>query len=312
MLSLRNLVIPCIAFMSIMLFTNQFFDSYSRLERAIWNSGHFVLFALSVWLLLTHTKLKNDGWKKLLIISLLFSFIIGMSIELIQSTIGRDMDRADLITDILGGFFGFLLAATAWREIKESKIRPYIYITMGLVFLIAFYPVTHILLDNYRMQSRFPVLADFESSAELQRWEHANVIRFETSTDHVSNGDYSLYVKFGLSQYPQISLLHFPSDWSGYDYLNLDIYNTQKIPTRIVLKVYDRLHRLRGSVLNDRYNQVFTLKPGWNKLQVSLQRIKNAPATRLMNIDDIALVSLFIIEPEKSVSIYVDNLSLSM
>jgi len=296
--------------MSVLLFTDQLFDGYSRLERAIWNSGHFIFFALSVWFLLTHFKLKKYNWKNMLGISLLFSFLMGSSIELIQYFIGRDMDRGDLIADISGGFFGFLLVSSTCLNAKKYQIRRYIYIAMGGLFFIGFYPVIYILQDNFRMQSNFPILADFESSDELQRWDYTNIVDFRISDNKVTRGNHSLYVEFGLAQYPQISLQHFPSNWSKYDFLNIDIYNIQKNTINIVLKIYDRLHRDRGSNLSDRYNQVFNLKPGWNKLRVSLDDIQHAPASRLMDVNDIALVSLFLIAPEVNVSFYIDDIHL--
>ncbi len=94
--------------MSVMLFVSNPTDNSVRLYQGLWNTGQLFLFALLIWLLITQSSLKQYSWVKMLLLSLLFSLLLGGLIEVLQCFVGGYMEWQDLFTDMLGGVLVFL------------------------------------------------------------------------------------------------------------------------------------------------------------------------------------------------------------
>jgi len=170
-----------------------------------------------------------------------------------------------------------------------------------MVVLIAFYPVFKILLDKHRMQADLPLLAGFESSVELARWESDYVNRLELDQRIVKKGVSSLRVEFGVgSEYSDITLRALALDWRGYEWLNISIYNAQADNLAIELKIFDQQHLANGYAYSDRFNR-----------KVSLLDIQNAPQQRKIDLHNMAVITLFVQRPKRAQTIYLDNIHLS-
>jgi len=302
--------------MSVMLFIGNPIGSSFRLYQGLWNTGHLFFFALLTWIFITQTPLIKRSWLRMLVVSLLFSFLLGGLIEVLQFIIGRYMEWQDLFTDMLGALLGFLMVQFYVPEERRPFNRPVIVLLSMAVLLVAFYPVISIIRDELKIEADFPVIANFESEDVLARWDNEDVGRFEIDRQLYVEGKSSAYIEFELSDkydeyYPGAALEVIYPDWSAHQYLNISIHNDQNENLDVEVKVYDRLHRQTGYEYSDRFNYEVSLVPGWNTLKINLQDISNAPQGRRMNLADIAGFSIFLHNPETVKSIHLDNIHLS-
>jgi len=300
-----------------MLFIRNPLETYDRLNQALWNTGHLFFFALLVALLLNQASLARRSWPAKLLFSVLLSVMLGSLIEVAQYSVGRYMALEDVVQDILGGLLGFFMVFY-FTDSSESGIFKSIVlkrITTGtlliLIVLLAFYPSYKIVQDNRRMQDDFPLLAGFESTDELARWDSDFVNQMRLDKQVVIEGAFSLFVEFGVSEYSDITLHAFSGDWRGYDWLNLSIYNDQSDDLPIELKIFDTQHVGNGYDYSDRFNRLLVLAPGWNEIKVSLDDIQNAARSRKVDLQNIAVVSLFVHRPSEPQRIYLDSIHLS-
>lgn len=284
-------------------------DEYShRLIRETWDSGHFFLFALVFFLLLTYSSLSQ----KSILTKFIFATIIGLMLasmtELLQAFVGRNPQVIDIIKDLLGSYAGLLASLLYFN--KNLLTRIIIIAAIVILATIATFKLWLTIVDEWRLKSDFPMLNSFESSLELYRWRSRRA-HFSQSKEKSRHGGQSLKATLFSGKYPGLNLHHFARDWSAYKNLNLSIYNTQSKPLKLTLKICDKSNAMHGYQYNDRYNKQMILYPGWNDLSFSLEEIKNAPQTRQMNMRSILSVSLFIIDLQKTVTIYLDNIYLA-
>lgn len=308
---MRRLIILMTLVMSVMLFTSNPTEGSQRVLEALWNTGHLFFFAMLTWILLSQQRLKQLSGFRLLVISLLFSFFLGGLIELLQFKIGRSMDAQDLYTDVLGGLLGYCITLLTHAQCRRLKHRLFIFIASLAILLLGFWPVYQVLHEDAMIAADIPVIASFETQPTLSRWSLQSVNLFELDDNIKSAGHSSVKIQYEVAQYPSISLDVLYPDWLQYKYLNLSLYNDQDKELSINLKVFDRPHRRRGYRYNDRFNREFMLQPGWNRLQIRLLDIYNAPAKRSMEMQQIASLSLFLINPKKPMSVHLDNIHLS-
>lgn len=314
---MTKLAVISILAMSVMLFIRNPLETHDRLNQALWNTGHLFFFALLVVLLLNHALLVRRSWLAKLLFSVLLSLVLGGLIEVAQYSVGRYMELGDVVQDVLGGLLGFFVVLY-FTDSSESGIFKSVVLkktTTGalllLIMLLAFYPTYKIVQDNRRMQDEFPVLAGFEVADELARWDSDFVNRMQRDQHTVIEGEFSLFVEFGVSEYSDITLQAFAGDWRGYDWLNFSIYNDQSDDLPIELKIFDSQHVRNGYAYSDRFNRLLMLVPGWNEIRVSLRDIQNSAQNRKVDLQNIAVVSLFIHRPSVPRRVYLDNFHLS-
>ncbi len=308
---MRNFIVFITLAMSVMLFLGAPIDESYRLYKSIWNLGHLFFFAFLTWLVIKHTYLLKLHWLKMLLVSVLFSLLLGGAIEVLQSFIGRYMEWQDLFMDVLGGLAGFLAIQFLMPIEQRVLKRPLVMLLSTGVLLMALYPVFSVIRDDVDMSSDFPLIADFETEDTLLRWNIKHVERFELDSQLHIKGRASALVIFGEGKYPSISLFALISDWSGYKFLNFSVHNDQEEDLDIEVKIYDFRHRGNGSKYSDRFNREYMIKPGWNTLQIKLLDVINAPVNRKMDIYDIAGFSLFVSDLKEPKSIHLDDIYLS-
>jgi VanZ like protein len=308
---LRNLVIIITLIMSVMLFTSNPVDSSVRLYSSLWNTGHLFFFAAIIWLIITHTSLLHRSWPLMLMVSVVLSLLLGGAIEVLQYFSGRYMEWQDLLIDVLGALLG-VLVVLYFLPLDRRPLNRFVIVLLSVVVLLgSFYPVFNVIRDNQKIETLFPMIADFETVESLSHWGSHHVVKFEIDERLRVEGHSSGLINFERGEYPAASLNVLFPDWSAYNFLNMSIYNDQDENLKINIKVYDRQHRKTGSKYRDRFNTKANLSPGWNQLQFKLLDIFYAPSGREMDLNNIAGVTLFLHDPEENVSIHLDNIHLS-
>jgi len=75
----------------------------------------------------------------------------------------------------------------------------------------------------------------------------------------------------------------------------------------MVCRVHDSEH---NNEYTDRFNRSFILEKGWNDLVISLADIENSPVNRLLNMDKVENLKLFVTSQDKGRIIYIDHIYL--
>ena len=283
-------------------------DQYTaRSVLHLWDLGHILLFALFIYIILN-----DSGWfkEKSFIIQLtwviLITFFLGVVSELAQNNFNRRPEIGDMRRDIEGGLLAlFFFSATSSRLPNLLLRSLQVVILIAVIFEAA--PVGKAIMDEATARRSFPVLADFETPFEINRWRgRANI---SINNEIAYNGKASMKVRLTTAKYSGVFMRYFPRDWKGYAYLHAAIYNESRQPLEITVRINDELHINR---YNDRFNRVYLLRTGWNKISIPLERVKNAPKKRKMDLRRIRSFGFFVISQPVPKTIYIDNVRLAM
>lgn len=135
----------------------------------------------------------------------------------------------------------------------------------------------------------------------VKGWESENNSPFQTVTEHVTQGKYSLWVEYtNKPTWSNVNTAEIPTDWSGYNYLILDVYSTEKEARDFGMWIRDRkLHKAE---------EQWVLGPGPNTLVVDLSKF-----VKLVDLDlsDIQRICIYKRSPEE-ITVYIDNIRLSV
>lgn len=285
-------------------------EAYShRIYRALWDTGHVILYSGVIFVLLDRPRtVRFNGWVLFLIISA-FCLISGFIIEVIQQWVGRNFDLNDLINDLLGGYLGLLFFIARQNDYR-LWIRRLTYPLMLLIIIWVFHPLYINSIDEKNMYESFPVLSDFETPYELSRWGGSSSQLSIVKTP-VRHGLSSMRIDFLAAEYPSVIMKNFPENWQDFTEFKFSIFNSQSENLTLELKIYDWLHFISGKKYRDRFNRNLILKPGWNDIRVSMNEIRSAPESRQMELSDMFSISLFLHNLKQPVTLYIDGLTLS-
>jgi len=280
-----------------------------RVTKHVWNLGHVFAFFLWTWYLA-----KRWAWLARLrsLYRLLFLtgvvFGAGLLIEGLQYGTARSADWQDIGRNMLGG-----LAAVCWthplcRDLKPSArgIGRLASILLGLLALV---PLTGSLADGYLARRAFPVLADFETALELERWS-GDAHRERTTTVRLS-GQYALKVMLDTTRFSGVSLNTFPRDWQVYRALEIGLFNPDQDVIYITCRIHDRRHIEGPQYYQDRFNRRYAIQPGWNRIRIPLQDVQAAPQGRSMDLGDVMAVGLFATSLKHPRVVFLDHIRLS-
>ena len=281
-----------------------------RSSVAFWDLGHVGYFGLLTLWLAAWSPVQRPGLSGLARLALLtlLPFLAGLAVEVLQFFVrGRSAGLGDLGRDLVG--IVLALAFFPWPQAERWKqvLRALRVLALALL-LLAVWPFLRAMLDEDRARRDFPVLADFETKDELSRWYHANQFRLDDQI--VRHGRHSARIQLSTARISGVTLLHFPSDWRGFQWLLFSVYNPLTRPLELHCRLNDAQHRRTRSPYSDRFNTRFMLQPGWNDLRISLDEAAAAPKGRRMNMAQIAGFALFVVQQEKAMALRLDNVRL--
>ena len=221
---------------------------------------------------------------------------------------GRSVD----VEDVLRNQVGCLLACAFFirpRPFARMATQRMFQGVAALLLVVMAWPLTRSLIDEHLAARQFPVLADFETPFEHSRWNSSDQLQEERAI--VRHGKKSVRVQLSTNRFSGIGLFFFPSDWRGYTTLHCSVYNPE--PTRFVLhgRIHDTHHKKNDKAFHDRFNQQFIVEPGWNDLEISLDKVRDAPKDRAMDMANIEGFNLFVVQQPNALSFYLDYVYLS-
>ncbi|HUW55735.1 MAG TPA: beta-galactosidase trimerization domain-containing protein [Planctomycetota bacterium] len=142
------------------------------------------------------------------------------------------------------------------------------------------------------------LVIDFEDAAI---WMSENDSPFETAAEHVTQGRKSLRVHYtNKPQWSNVYTAKPPlTDWSGFRYLNFDVYWEDKLPGDFGMWIRDKaLHKAEAST---------PLGNGWNTVTVDLDELQKTAELDRANVTSLCLYK----EVEQEVVCHIDNMYLS-
>ncbi|MCL2459448.1 MAG: hypothetical protein FWF31_11555, partial [Desulfobulbus sp.] len=219
----------------------------------------------------------------------------------------RSPDIYDVLRNLLGCLTAFAfcirprLFQTRWRQLA---LQLWVF---GLLALAAC-PLARAVFDESVARFQFPVLADFETPFECDRWN--NVSQLRLAREYVRHGSHAARLQLSTAEYSGIALVHFPRDWRDYHSLHFSVYNPDSAPLQLNSRIHDMHHKEHGMEFQDRFNQAFALAPGWNDLAIALDQVKAAPQGRAMDMEHIEGFGLFVVRQPRPQVIYLDHIYL--
>lgn len=285
-------------------------DYYSsRSFKNLWDLGHILFFSiLSYLILLSWSQNERMSFPLQAFFILIIALVLGSLIEIVQSGSRRSSDVLDVIRNVIGCMVTFSFFTPTEKTIPKKFFRAFQAITIVLV-IAAFFPSIKSISDEIVALRQFPVLSDFETPFEIDRW--AGNAALSIDDDIHFHGKSSLKVALKTSNYSGAGLRYFPSDWSNYDYLHLNVFNPTNEPLKITCRINDRRHTDGVQTYDDRFNRSQVLMKGWNQIVIPLEDVENAPKSRKLDLRRVQLLGVFVYRLPRPRVIYIDDVRLA-
>lgn len=279
-----------------------------RSLKYLWDCGHIPFFFL--WSTLLLTFLQNAGIKSRVVTGavVVFFLLAGLLVEWVQSLIGREFSWWDVVFDLLGVFVSIgYLRFHAVDVMGKEKV--FIVITCAMILLLVAAKPLMALIDERIAEKQFPLLADFSSPFEQDRFAGNSL--FEVQPNLSGSGERHLTVVYGTGKYSTLELAYFPSQWQDFNTLTIDVEVVDAASIDVVCRINDRQHKTHDYAFNDRFNKRYQLTQGRQKIGISLAAVKAAPQGRNMDMNDIVGLSCFTMNLSTPVTVYFNRFELS-
>ena len=271
----------------------------SRLLQELEDSGHGLLFGLAAISLLPDRK---AGWRIYAAVAIAAT-ILGIAVELVQWIAGKDAEVGDVFRDAAGAAV-FLGVAWAFQNEYSARMRRLVVLAGIAIMASIFSPPLLTASAIIARWHKFPVIADFSSSLDTRLCSASNARfrriylkkRFAGLVEFNKRAQFSAFAIIGP----------FP-DWSRYKYLAFRVDSDKSKPIHLYLRINDAEH---NNDYADRYNAQLLILPGGNDIRIPLEAIKRSPGKRQMNMKAIHAIVLFVMQPEESFPLVIDDFRL--
>jgi hypothetical protein len=230
---------------------------------------------------------------------------LGVIVELVQVATGRGGDPWDVVRDG-GGAFCAALALAVRDAGLSAKLRAALAGTAIFTLLACAYPLVAALYDETRAHAQFPVLASFETTSDLSRFQFGEGMkpRIVPITDEDGRAASGMQLRLPPGRYPGFELSYFPRDWRGARALRLLIANPEPTPLELHVRIDDAKYDYRLDMA-DRYDRAFPLLPGTNRIEIPLSDVATAPRGRPFDLGRVQTVLVYAIDLEQARAIIV-------
>lgn len=257
-----------------------------EIHRRLWDFGHPAFFACVSLLSIGFGLIKNI---RHFFIGLLIVFIASLSIEALQTFVGREASWLDISFNLSGYLLGGFLLLTRFSQ----KILLVVLIIAGL--LPGLIKLAKSVMMVWVLWNSFPVLLSGQNYWEQQAWG---------SDVKLQPIDSAYQLDFSGKIYESADMMGFMQSWKPYKYLVLEITNPESESFELTLRISDKQHQMSIQSFEDRLNYRFTLEPGNQQLKIPMSQIEMAPANRKMDLHEIYLLKLFLPKDDKPRSLH--------
>jgi VanZ family protein len=279
----------------------------ARSFKLSWDTGHIIYFALAAWLLSGWRPIARQSLARQWVAILCITLVAGVLIELMQSGAQRSPDINDIVRDMTGSAL-MLSFGPASALVRSRQRKLFLQITVVIALLLQLWPLAKSLLDEKNARTQFPVLSDFETPFEIDRWRGGAGLAVEQLS--VLPGTRVLKVVLSTEQYSGAGLFYLAGDWTQYRSLGISVFNPDEQPLWVTIRAHDRQHTLGDYAYEDRFNRRVLLGQGWNHVEFDLNEVASAPAQRKMDLSQMRGLGIFATALGEPRVIYLDNVRL--
>jgi len=238
--------------------------------------------------------------------------IVGLLSEWLQGFVTRFPSWNDVAANVTGTAAGVLWDQS--RVVHRSTARHGLRAAAITLLFAASVDPSLAIYEHYEQWRAMPVLASFERRRELQHWT-VNDSRISRTQSRFGDGTKSMRLDMYPARWPGAALKP-ARDWSGYGEL---VFETWLAKTEIagsptaeeldlIVKVADASH---NGETQDRYHKTVRLSSGRKQtFRIRLEEIRTAPALREMDLTRIVQLQFFILRPQQTRTIWIDNIHL--
>jgi hypothetical protein len=174
--------------------------------------------------------------------------------------------------------------------------------------ILAALPFAKAAADEVLARMQFPVLSDFETPFEIDRWAGNAELSIDNQVHF--HGRSSLKIVLNTSNYSGAALRYFPGNWLNYEYLHMSIFNPLDESLKVTCRIHDRHHADAIQAYDDRFNMGRVLRQGWNQIVIPLEEVKNAPKSRKLDLQEVQNIGVFVYRLRQPRVIYIDEVAL--
>ena len=252
-------------------------DRTLRSALAIHDFGHVVAFglvsALFAFALSVQTLPTSLRRVRATSLSAVAATLVGIAVEFAQAASGGNGDPWDMVRNG-GGALSAALLIIALDRVLTARVSALLGSVAAIIFIAFSLPILAALQDEARAREQFPVLASFERTSELSRFNldqrtRPRIVSIVDAKGHATSG---LQVNLPSGKYPGVALRYFPRDWSDRRALQLLVLNPDPSAVNIRVSIYDAAYQ-DALDLDDRYDQAFLLQPGKNQIEIPLRDV---------------------------------------
>jgi len=270
------------------------------------DSGHtFLFFLLSFFLYLQLNKTKkNLGTPYVFLVVVLVCVFLSVAIELIQGYSHSVLQRESSVDDLYKDGFGIAAGLALATFTLQGRVRYKLLSLMTVVafLLLGFYSLLQFSWHSVQKMKALPLVTQFDESWSTSFVHLHNVVMVEV----VKRQGATWYrMRFDKAMFPGIEIKEPMSDWQSYEKLRFDVWSSNQSNIILVLRVHDALHNQN---YNDRFNQRFVIRPGFNSLFVSLTDIKHGPVHRELDMTSVSGMKLFMVDVNEGVMLDMSNI----
>lgn len=265
--------------------------------REFFNAGHTFVFMAFSYLLARRLLAKKIFDSPFFLYSgvLIIIMLVGVSIELLQGFIDREMSWGDLQNDFLGALAGlmFFHASGSGGIGGRLQVCRSVLLLPGVLLLLAgSFSLVQLSWHYLLRENAFPVIMDFGAgwSESFVRYNKATLI------SDVKNPRGMYVFMFLPGRYPGVNIIEPEPDWSQYRRLRLRIFSPYKEKTVFALRIHDRDH---NQSFSDRFNTRLTINEGMNEIVLNIAKIQKGGSRRQLDIKNIAGLTLFVMKLER-------------
>ena len=236
--------------------------------------------------------------------------LLGAACEMLQGFVERSPSVSDAVANGCGVVAGLFWCLSRQRIARAGRIGLSL-ITAGLLSVASWSPILE-LYDCSLQHQDFPLLASFERPRDLHTW-YAHEAIVDQSTTWSTEGSASMRVQGTAgTKYPGANLIWPITTWDKFTALEMDVFNPGDKPLTLRISIADNLHTASGHATTDRFRTSVEL-PSEKQVHVRIELadVRNAPASRQMDMTRIESLNLFIVRPETDVVFMVDNVRLT-
>lgn len=291
-----------------------------RASRALGDLVHAPLFgsmAIAAMMVMERLRPLRDDFSALTIRGMTVILILsaaGAAMEVLQQTFGRSASTHDAMSNALG-ITAAVLCYIGWRwnrfRIRRKHVSRACFASAGCLLALAWYSPSLVLRDVVNVDRQFPLLASFESPAEMGRFWFTHCRADRTRAD-ATHGSYALEVEFEARSFPTLTLIELQHDWSQAEAMEIDVTldAAHNEPVTFAIQVLDGP---RKDAEEDTYRGSWTLDPGVSKrIRISREELIEGPEGRELDLAKIANVDLSVVEPEVGTRIRIDRMWLQL